>query len=63
MTIFSKNLGGHGPFGPLLATPMLCYRCCALKLQTRGSYHFFINLIEKIATPAAHLTQDRKRPQ
>jgi len=22
MTIFSKNLGGHGPFGPLLATPM-----------------------------------------
>ena len=22
MTIFSENLGGHGPFGPLLATPM-----------------------------------------
>jgi len=25
MTIFSKNLGGHGPFGPPLATPMPAY--------------------------------------
>jgi len=23
MTIFSENLGGHGPFGPHLATPMV----------------------------------------
>jgi len=23
MTIFSKNLGGHGPFAPPLATPMI----------------------------------------